>query len=328
MPEVPPVAPAAEDVIPAAVAQLREALASGPVVLAVEPTLEAVLAAVGITYLAHARDGAVRLEQADQAQPLIGEEVVDAPDSQEPGVVELARRVYAGFARHISQGCGLARSGTCPTRCRGACLRKLSYAAASDAPDMPEAVHRYVRLTFERGPEVRNMLQDERVARLDTLARRTSNECEHTRQFVRFSHLSDGSWLAVLRPNADTIPLTADYFCSRMADERFCVLDPSHLVAAFHDPARGRGACCVRLDRATADAIASRQRDLARDEGYVRAMWHRFYQGMALQGRSPSERGYDLRASWMPKRFWGALPELDPRNGDGAPYVPSPYRDR
>lgn len=307
--------------------RLAEALAAGPVVLAVEPTLEAVLGAVGLTYLAHAKDGEVRLETREMAQPLIGESVVDAPTSQEPGVVELARRVYAGFARHISRGCRLARGGTCPERCRGACLRRLAYAAATGDPAMPEAIHRYVRLAFAVGPLVRSMPQDERVARLDALARYTSNECEHTRQFVRFSHLSDGSWLAVFRPNADTIPLTADYFCSRMRDERFCVLDPAHLVAAFHDPAKGRGACCVRLDRETADLVAARQRELAPDERYVRAMWHRFYHGLALMGRSPSERGYDLRASWMPRRFWGGLTELDPRNAEPGPFVPPAYRN-
>lgn len=300
--------------VPAATALLRDALAEGPVVLAVEPTLEGVLSGVGLGYLAHARPDDIRLEDAATAQPLIGESVVDAPDTQGPGVVELARRVYAGFARHISQGCRLARKGTCPDRCRGACMRKLSYAAASDDPSMPEAIHRYVRLVFEVGPLVRNMLQDERVAALDALARYTSNECEHTRQFVRFSHLSDGSWLAVFRPKADTIPLTADYFCARMEAERFCIVDPVHLVAAFHDPSR-RGAACMHLDREMANEIASRQRDLAEDERYLRALWHRFYHALELPGRGPSERGYDLRASWMPKRFWGGLTELDPRNG-------------
>lgn len=295
--------------------------------LAVEPTLEAVLAAVGLTYLAHAGEDEVRLEPMGLAQPLIGEVVVDAPGSQEPGVVELARRVYRGFARHVSQGCRLARAGTCPERCRGACLRRLVYAAATGDARMPETVLRYVRLAFAVGPQIRSMPQDERVAELDALARYTSNECEHTRQFVRFSHLSDGSWLAVFRPRADTIPLTADYFCSRLRDERFCLLDPVHLVAAFHDPARGRGACCVRLDRATADQVAAHQRELACDEQYVRAMWHRFYHGLTLMGRSPSERGYDLRAGWMPKRFWGGLTELDPRSADAGSYVPPAYRD-
>lgn len=298
--------------MPAAVAGLRASLVAGPVVLAVEPTLEGVLAGVGLGYLAHAAPDAIRLEGAEGAQPMIGESLVEGPDAQAPGVVELARRVYDGFVRHISRGCRLARDGWCPERCRGACLRKLSYAVASCDPDMPEVVHRYVRLVFDVGPLARSMPQDERVAALDALARRTSNECEHTRQFVRFSHLSDGSWLAVFRPNADTIPLVADHFCARMEGERFCIVDPTHLVAAFHDP-RCRGAACLRLDRDTARQLEGRH-DLAEDEPYIRTLWYRFYHALELPGRGPAERGYDLRAGWMPKRFWGGLTELDPRN--------------
>lgn len=303
---------------------LAAALAEGPVLLGVEPTLEAVLAATGLTYLAHAQGASVRLEPRDLAQPLLGEVVLDAPGSQEPGVVELAERVYRGFARSISRGCRLQRDGSCPARCRGACLRKLRYAAASCSPGMPQALYAYLRLGFEAGAAVRNMLQDERVCALDALARRTANECEHTRQFVRFSHLADGSWLAVFRPNADTIPLTADYFRARMGTERFCVIDPDHLVAAFHDP-RWHACECVRLDRRTAELVA-RHGPLADEEPYVRAMWQRFYRGLELPGRRASERGYDLRASWMPKRFWGGLPELDPREPDpGTMVVPPAY---
>ena len=33
---------------------------------------------------------------------------------------------------------------------------------------------------------------------------------------------------------------------------------------------------------------------------------------MELPGRGASQRGYDLRASWMPKRLWKNLTELVP----------------
>ena len=77
-----------------------------------------------------------------------------------------------------------------------------------------------------------------------------------------------------------------------------------------------------RLDQLLADELAARD-DFAADEQYVRAMWKRLYDSLALDGRGKEERGYDLRASWMPKRFWGDLPELDPRNGNPGAYVPN-----
>ena len=148
------------------------------------------------------------------------------------------------------------------------------------------------------------------VLATDALARRVSCECEKTRQFVRFSRLSDGSFFSTFRPSENTVPLVAQHFASRMGTERFCLVDAGHRMAALHE--KGARRCQVtRLDQALADELASRD-DLAPDERYVRAMWKRLYAGLTLEGRGKAERGYDLRASLMPKRFWAGLTELDP----------------
>ena len=65
----------------------------------------------------------------------------------------------------------------------------------------------------------------------------------------------------------------------------------------------------IQLDDTSLEELLSRT-DLATDEKYVQAMWRRFYEGVGLEGRGPAERGYDLRAHWMPKRVWQGLPEL------------------
>ena len=65
----------------------------------------------------------------------------------------------------------------------------------------------------------------------------------------------------------------------------------------------------IQLDDASLEELLSRT-DLATDEKYVQAMWRRFYEGVGPEGRGPAERGYDLRAHWMPKRVWQGLPEL------------------
>lgn len=277
--------------------------------LACDPTLEGVLAAVGIGYLAHARDGQLRLASARNVQLQLGEEVVRAPAATDD-TVGFAQRVLQGFARRVTAGCRKIRQGGCPEDCEAACVRRLVYVAASDDPDMPEIVHHYLRLGFSVGPRVRMLIADPRVAAFDGLARYVLTECEHTRQFVRFSHMSDGSFAASFSPNANTIPLTAAYFAARMGTERFCLVDPRHCVAAFHDPAV-RECQVVALDAALANDLATRT-DFADDERYVRTMWQRFYRRTTVPGRDRSQRGYDLRTHWMPQRLWGGLVELAP----------------
>jgi len=308
--------------------RIEAALADGyAVALSCDPSLEGVLGAIGISYFAHADEERIRIVSRGFCQQRFGELAVDAPSEADDALVAVARRVYRGVERHVSTDCPRLSKGACPGNCVGACARRMVYAAASDEPAMPELLHRYVRLAFREGPRMRSLVAEDQVVQLDDLARAVLGECEHTRQFVRFSLLTDGSLIAVFRPKADTIPLTAGYFASRMAGERFCIVDPVHRSAAFHDSGKlgGRKGCTViKLDQESADALAARH-DLSSDEPYVRALWKRFYDSVTLPGRGASERGYDLRAGWMPKRFWSGLTELDPRSLD-AGQAPKRYQ--
>lgn len=274
-----------------------------------EASPEGVLSAVGVTYLAHAHSqDAVRLARADACQPMLGEKCVSLPPATDEGAVALARRVLAGVRR---------TSGP-------EAARRIILACAADDPDAPEAIHRYARLCFERGCDL--PLADPRAYGLDDLARTVSNEVEKTRQFVRFSHVADGSWLAVFRPAANTIPLVGTHFAERMGTERFCLLDPMRGVAALHE-AGERHCQTMRVDAQLAARI-ERDCRLATDERYVRALWKRLYDGLALDGRGAYERGYDLRTHLMPKRLWEGLWELDPRSADAGPNVPARYAGR
>ena len=284
----------------------------------------------------------MRLASIEGLQPRIGEQVVRAPTGTDDDTASFARRVITGFARSVTPGCKRRRKGVCPAGCEGSCVRRVALACASDRPDMPEVVHRYLRLGFSVGARVRTLITDQRVAELDGLARYVLNECEHTRQFVRFSHMADGSFSASFSPSANTIPLCASHFAARMRQDRFVLADPRHRIVAFHHEG-ARDCQIVRLDGPLMEALLASD-DLAEDERYVRAMWQRFYRGTSLPGRSRSERGYDLRTKWMPQRLWDGLLELEPPvpgnegraparyagGGQAAPYIqeaPRPFRD-
>ena len=293
-------------------AQLRAeaALADGyGVSLACDPSLEGTLGATGIGYLAHADASRIRLVPRDGCQPRFGEQIVDTPSEASEDLFLLAQRVYRGIEKHVVQGCPRSHAGACPPSCSSACARRLVFAAASDVPIMPDAIHRYARLAFDEGPRLRALVSEERVAEVDEMARAVLGECEHTKQSARFSLLADGSLFTIFRPKADTIPLTAGYFAKRMRNERFCIVDPVHRSAAFYDSGNlggRRGYAVVRLDHQSADELLPRK-DLSPDEPYVHELWHRFYDAVSLPARDGARRGSEQGERWALRRFWGTL---------------------
>lgn len=263
------------------------------IVITCNPCLEGVVGTVGLAYLSRVHPTHIRLIREDICQPCLDESIMCAPDYADESVVALTKRLLTGLERKV---------GTKEI------TRRIVLACASDAPDMPEIVHRYIRLAFLHGADAIEDIANSTVAEFNSLARNVETEREHTRQFVRFSRMSDGSFMSVFQPNANVIPLTCNYFVKRMSVERFFIVDPSHKVVSFHTPEM-KTFSTIQLDDTSMKEILSRT-NLATDECYIQAMWKCFYEGISLEGRSPDERGYDLRAHWMPKRIWQGLPEL------------------
>ncbi len=254
------------------------------------------LAAVGVTYLAHADPCRIRLVAVNEAQPRLGEKVVTLGDDRDGTVVALARRVFAGFEE----------------KCGRSCSRRVVLACAADEPGMPEVVHRYMRLGFSMGKRLYEDVAAPEAIVFASLVQRVSTECEHTRQFVRFVKIPDGTFVSVFEPAENTLPLVGVHFSRRMREDRFVIVDPRHLVAIFHEP-EATACAVVGLDEDTAATLASRVNEADEREQLVQALWQRFYRAMELPGRGAASRGYDPRAAWMPKRFWHGLPELNPK---------------
>ena len=289
------------------------------VALGCAPTADGVLTAVGLAYLARLPQESVRVLRTDRAQPRLGEaygEVATDP--------ELASRVFRGFSARMRRDCPQARHGQCPYGCPSQCARRVVFIAAADDEDMPEALHGYLVAGFAHGRAIRTLNTLPLVARAEELSVRVANECEKARQFVRFSRLESGVFHAAYEPNANVVPLVAGHFAKRMAEERFAIVDASHDVAVLY--AKGK---VLRVELPHQEAVRlSVPRGLSDDEPYVRALWKRFYDALALPGRGPEQRGYDLRRQFMPKRLWQGLIELSPASDEGWNEVPSAYRAR
>ncbi|WP_028264123.1 TIGR03915 family putative DNA repair protein [Atopobium fossor] len=275
------------------VTKIRMAVDYGQqVVLLCKPSIESILVTTALTYYANVKSNCLRLCLEDRCQPQLDEVLLGPLDGlQDLGLVQ---RLLVQLQRNYDK----------PAR------YFVAYACSYDDPSMPQAVYEWIRMVLQCKKQSRSMLAAPQSEAFLNFVRKGRNECEHARQFIRMSKMEDGSYFARFSCKANVLPLVASYFAGRLRTENFAIVDPKHSVVISH--IAGDTRCSITLlDKALLQELLQ-AKHLSDEERYIRDMWKMFYKKIGFSGRNQLERGYDLRTSWVPKRFWSNLHELEP----------------
>lgn len=165
-------------------------------------------------------------------------------------------------------------------------------------PERELLLYRFVRLGMRHGRQVLSMLAEDTVSTLTKAVRYLTREAHQYKQFVRFS-VFDGVLTAEIEPKNDVLFLIAPHFSDRYRNNAFLIFDKPHQQMLLHRP--GKWAILPAEDYVMPDT--------QEDEQFYRALWKRFYDAIAVEGRINERR----RMNFMPKRYWNHLTELDPR---------------
>ena len=210
--------------------------------------------------------------------------------------------VATDFGRAVRVRRGIERAaGAASFRC-------IQRAVLCESAGVGTAVYRFVRYVMARPRERRSVpvldeLGNPAVAAVVQFEKHAMNEAEYLRQFVRFSHLSNGVWYARCAPNAAVVPLVMGHFSARLNDQAFIIYDERHHMAGVYDG--------VRWSLVSGDALNVPPE--ARDESFMQEAWKRFYDTLSIDARYNPE----LRRHFMPMRLRENLTEMHPRQASG-----------
>jgi probable DNA metabolism protein len=153
------------------------------------------------------------------------------------------------------------------------------------------------RQALHRGPNVLRQLVDPLVNRIDSAALRTARERHRLLGLLRFTHLSDDSYLARIIPRTNVVPLLGGHFAKRLGDQRWLIVDDKRRLGVI-----GEGRSWQLLEEVEISAAATDHPD----EEQVVSMWRGFYQHIS----NPDRYNPKLRQQFMPKHYWRYLTEL------------------
>lgn len=168
------------------------------------------------------------------------------------------------------------------------------------APDKELLIYRFLRLGFEYGGAVMNMLTENTVHRLNKAVKHLKTESHALTGFVRFSVYGD-TLAAVIEPKNWVLPVLAPHFCNRYAHEYFMIYDQTHKQALLHRPDLGPRERVAILETDELNLPDANEEELA-----YRRLWRQYYNTAAIKERANPR----AQASHMPKRYWAHLTEM------------------
>ena len=152
-----------------------------------------------------------------------------------------------------------------------------------------------IRRGMREGDRVRLDLSDPVMARVNLALTKMWTEWDHLKGFVRFSEL-DGALVGEIEPKNRVLPLLASHFAARYSGERLVLYDRTHHEVFVSD--RGRWKLLPAEDFRMGPAGA--------EEKAFRAMWRKYYQTIAIEGRVNPK----CQSTHLPKRYRHVMTEF------------------
>ena len=202
-----------------------------------------------------------------------------------------ARRVFAGLEKRLAPEA----------------LRLLSVSWLSELPELNTPLFQYVCKVFRQGDISRNFA-DPDVLAVTNIARKVLHEQLRMKQFIRFQKAKDGTYLAVVSPDHNVLPLITGHFADRFNDQPWMIYDARRHYGYYYEgagePVRVTFEDESELPFSLADGKLNEE-VISGDDRLLQDLWRTYFKAICIRERmNPRKQRGD-----MPVRYWKYMTE-------------------
>ncbi|MBP5338014.1 MAG: TIGR03915 family putative DNA repair protein [Prevotella sp.] len=204
-----------------------------------------------------------------------------------------AVRVWKGLEKHLS------KDG----------LRMITLSWLSEERALNQSLFNFICKVF-RQPHVKNLEQnasDPDVLAVRNTCRRVLHEQLRMKQFIRFQKAKDGTYLAVVSPDHNVLPLITDHFQDRFNDQPWLIYDARRHYGYYYD---GKTVIHVSFEDESAVPfdLSNGKMDeevLSENDMIFQDLWRTYFKAICIKERmNPKKQLND-----MPRRYWKYMTE-------------------
>lgn len=205
---------------------------------------------------------------------------------------EKARRVWTGLEKQLPREA----------------LRVISTSQLSELQELWQPLFMLVCKVFRQGKEVASNFADPDVLTVTQIARRVAHEAHRMMQFVRFQKAKDGTYLAVISPDHNVLPLIVDHFHDRFNDQPWLIYDARRHYGYHYDGESPPIHITFENETSVSFSLADGKLSddiLSSDDHLLQDLWRTYFKAICIRERlNPRKQLND-----MPRRYWKYLTE-------------------
>ncbi len=211
---------------------------------------------------------------------------------------EKARRVWSGLEKRLSREA----------------MKLISVSWLSDLKELNTPLFQYICKVFRMGDISRNYA-DTDVLTVTNIARRVMHEQLRMKQFIRFQKAKDGTYLAVVSPDHNVLPLIIDHFEDRFNDQPWLIYDAKRHFGYYYDGDAEAVRITFENESAVPFNLSNGKLDdavISSDDQLLQDLWRTYFKAICIKERlNPRKQLND-----MPRRYWKYMTEKRPPLSD------------
>ena len=220
-----------------------------------------------------------------EALPLFCERTYTVVTSEEK-----AQRVWTGLEKQLTREA----------------IKLISVSWLSELKELNTPLFHYVCKVFRQG-DISHNFADPDVLTVTNIARRVLHEQLRMKQFIRFQKAKDGTYLAVVSPDHNVLPIIIAHFQDRFNDQPWLIYDAHRHYGYYYDGGtithvtfEDEAAIPFDLSNGKLDASV-----LSNDDQLLQNLWRTYFKAICIRERmNPRKQRQD-----MPRRYWKYMTE-------------------
>ena len=208
---------------------------------------------------------------------------------------EKAERVWKGLEKHLS------KDG----------LRMITVSWLSEERALNQPLFNFICKVFRREPfdSYERNASDPDVLEVRNTCRRVLHEQLRMKQFIRFQKAKDGTYLAVVSPDHNVLPLIIDHFQDRFNDQPWLIYDAKRHYGYYYDGAAAPIHITFEDEAAVPFNLSNGKLDaevLSENDQIFQQLWRTYFKAICIKERLNPRK----QLSDMPRRYWKYMTEL------------------